>query len=135
MLRGLRASLNTPGTPLKDQRVAQRLEKEELYNEVFLQNPIIGRQSWVVGSNRFCCCCPQSKSSESGTRYRHLRQQDHRNHGRYFGSPFSYGRPDPRPARREFLGSDYTCTTGKGFWDVPAGNQTTINHMRDDWHA
>ena len=34
-----------------------------------------------------------------------------------------------------FSGSEYTCTTGKGFWDVPAGNQTTINHMRDDWHA
>ena len=34
-----------------------------------------------------------------------------------------------------FSGSEYTCTTGKGFWDVPTGNQTTINHMRDDWHA
>jgi len=34
-----------------------------------------------------------------------------------------------------FSGSEYTCTTGKGFWDVPAGNQTTINNMRDDWHA
>src|SRR6266581_2449327 len=34
-----------------------------------------------------------------------------------------------------FSGSEYTCTTGKGLWDVPVGNQTTINHMRDDWHA
>src|SRR5438445_7944821 len=31
-----------------------------------------------------------------------------------------------------FSGSEYTCSTGTGFWDNPAGNQTTINHMRDD---
>jgi len=31
-------------------------------------------------------------------------------------------------------GSEYSCLSG-AFWDVPAGNQTTINHMRDDWHA
>ena len=34
-----------------------------------------------------------------------------------------------------FSGSEYTCTDGSGFWDVPAGNLTTIQHMRDDWHA
>jgi hypothetical protein len=27
------------------------------------------------------------------------------------------------------------CLDGTDFWDVPAGNQATINHMRDDWHA
>jgi hypothetical protein len=32
-------------------------------------------------------------------------------------------------------GAEYTCDSGSGFWDNPAGNQTTINHMRDDWHA
>ena len=32
-------------------------------------------------------------------------------------------------------GSEYACLDGTGFWDNPTGNQTTINHMRDDWHA
>jgi hypothetical protein len=31
-------------------------------------------------------------------------------------------------------GAEYSCLSGS-FWDNPAGNQTTINHMRDDWHA
>jgi endoglucanase len=34
-----------------------------------------------------------------------------------------------------FSGSEYTCSGGTGFWDNPTGNQTTINHMRNDWHA
>ena len=33
-----------------------------------------------------------------------------------------------------FSGAEYACLTGN-FWDVPAGNQTTIDHMRLDWHA
>jgi endoglucanase len=33
-----------------------------------------------------------------------------------------------------FSGAEYACLTGN-FWDVPAGDQTTIDHMRLDWHA
>jgi Endoglucanase len=33
-----------------------------------------------------------------------------------------------------FSGAEYACLSGS-FWDVPAGDQTTIDHMRLDWHA
>src|SRR5207247_4571658 len=33
-----------------------------------------------------------------------------------------------------FSGAEYACLTGN-FWDSPVGDQTTIDHMRLDWHA